>query len=169
MMPDFREISPETITDNTFKLIDKDWMLITAGTLENWNTMTASWGGFGILWSRPVTFCFVRPTRHTYGYMERADRYTLSFFGAEWRDALTLCGTKSGRDTDKAAATGLKPVSGSTGAVWFEQARMVLECRKLYFTDIDPRNFQLPAIEDNYPKKDYHRLYVGEVERCLAR
>lgn len=168
-MPDFREIRPESIADNTFKLIDKDWMLITAGTLESWNTMTASWGGFGILWHRPVSFCFVRPTRHTYEFMERAGRYTLSFFAEEWRDALNLCGTTSGRDTDKAAATGLRPVSGPSGAVWFEQARLVLDCRKLYFADLDPGHFLLPAIEEEYPKKDFHRLYIGEVERCLAR
>ncbi len=164
-----REISAEAIKDNVFNLIDKDWMLITAGTIDAWNTMTASWGGLGILWNMPVAFCFVRPTRHTYGFMEKHDRFTLSFFEEEWRDALTLCGTKSGRDTDKARETGLKPVSGAEGTVCFEQARMVLECRKLYFQDISPERFLDPSIDGNYPNKDYHRMYVGEVLRCLAR
>lgn len=165
----FREVSPEAIKDNVFKLIDKDWMLITAGTIDAWNTMTASWGGLGILWNMPVAFCFVRPTRHTYGFMEEHDRFTLSFFEEEWRDALTLCGTKSGRDTDKAGETGLKPVFGAEGTVYFEQARMVLECRKLYFQDVSPERFLDPSIDDNYPNKDYHRMYVGEVLRCLAK
>jgi flavin reductase (DIM6/NTAB) family NADH-FMN oxidoreductase RutF len=165
----FREIAPESIKDNVFKLIDKDWMLITAGTIDAWNTMTASWGGLGILWNKSVAFCFVRPTRHTYGFMEKHDRFTLSFFEEEWRDALNLCGTRSGRDTDKAKETGLKPVSGAQGTVHFEQARMVLECRKLYFQDISPERFLDPSIDKNYPNKDYHRMYVGEVLRCLAR
>jgi flavin reductase (DIM6/NTAB) family NADH-FMN oxidoreductase RutF len=165
----FREIAPESIKDNVFKLIDKDWMLITAGTIDAWNTMTASWGGLGILWNKSVAFCFVRPTRHTYGFMEKHDRFTLSFFEEEWREALNLCGTRSGRDTDKAKETGLKPVSGAQGTVHFEQARMVLECRKLYFQDISPERFLDPSIDKNYPNKDYHRMYVGEVLRCLAR
>ncbi len=172
-MPDnkveLREVAPEGLTDNVFKLIDKDWMLITAGTMEAWNTMTASWGGLGILWHLPVAFCFVRPTRHMYGFMEKHGRFTLSFFDEKWRAALMLCGTKSGRDVDKAKETGLKPVPGEGETVHFEQARMVLACRKLYFQDISPERFLVPSIDENYPKKDYHRMYVGEVEKCLVR
>jgi flavin reductase (DIM6/NTAB) family NADH-FMN oxidoreductase RutF len=169
-MPDlFRRADPYTLKENVFKLIDLDWMLVTAGTPERWNTMTASWGGLGILWNKPVTFAFVRPTRHTYGFMEKADKFTLSFFPEKYRKALLFCGTKSGRDYDKAKETGLAPVAPAPGAVTFEQARLVLVCRKLYTTDIDPARFIDPRIDRNYPKKDYHRLYVGEVVRCLAK
>ena len=168
-MADFRAVEPRDLTDNAFRLIDRDWMLITAGTLDAWNTMTASWGGLGILWHKPVAFIFVRPTRHTWRFLERHDRFTLSFFTEEHRPALELCGTKSGRDTDKAAATGLRPVAGESGAVYFDQARLVLDCRKLYFQDLDPAHFLDPGIIANYPKSDFHRMYVGEVERCLAK
>jgi flavin reductase (DIM6/NTAB) family NADH-FMN oxidoreductase RutF len=168
-MTDFRAIAPTELRDNPFQLIGEDWMLITAGTLDRWNTMTASWGGLGVLWSRPVAFAFIRPTRHTFGFVERSARFTLSFFGSEWRDALTLCGTKSGRDTDKAKATGLEPVAGPQDTVIFEQARLALVCRKLHAQDLDPARFVEPAIHAEYPKKDYHRVYVGEVEQCLVR
>lgn len=168
-MPDFRPVRPAELKDNPFKLIGEDWMLVTAGTPENWNTMTASWGGLGVLWNRPVAFAFIRPTRHTFGFVERAERFSLCFFSEEWRDALKLCGTRSGRDTDKAKATGLAPFAGPGGAVIFEQSRLALICRKLHAQDIDPARFVEPGIEENYPAKDYHRVYVGEVEHCLSR
>jgi len=169
MAKEFVEIKPEQITDNTFKLIGSDWMLITAGTLDAYNTMTASWGGFGVLWNKNVCFCFVRPTRHTYGFMEKADTFTLTFFDEEYRDALKFCGAYSGRDVDKAAKTGLTPVQGSSGSVYFNEARMVIECRKLYYQDIDPANFIDPSIDKNYSLKDYHRMYVGEIVKCLQK
>ena len=168
-MTDFRTIKPTDLKDNPFKLIGEDWMLITAGELTNWNTMTASWGGLGILWNRPVAFAFIRPIRHTHNFTERSRRFTLSFFDEDWRDALKTCGTTSGRDTDKAEATGLKPIAGPAGTVLFEQARLVMVCRKLHAQKIDPACFIEPTIEALYPEKSYHRVYVGEIEHCLVR
>lgn len=165
-----RNIKPEDISDNTFELIGKDWMLITAGSPDSYNTMTASWGGFGVMWNKNIAWCVVRPTRYTYEFMEKAENFTLTFFDEEYRDALMLCGTKSGRDTDKAAETGLTPVAGELeGTTTFAQARMVLECRKLYYQDIDPANFIDPAIDGNYPDKDYHRMYLGEIVSCRMK
>jgi len=166
---EFKPSQVKSLSDNVFALLDDDWMLITAGSTKKWNTMTASWGGFGILWNKPVAFIFVRPTRHTYRFTETATRFTLSFFERRWKKALLLCGSKSGRDTDKAKATGLTSFSPGPGLVSFRQARMILACRKLYHSDLDPRRFLDPRIERNYPKKDYHRMYVGEIVRCLRR
>ena len=168
MAHNWKSIPPETIKENVFRSIGEDWMLITAGSIDRWNTMTASWGGLGVLWNLKVSFCFVRPTRHTYDFMERSDRYTLSFYEESWRDALDFCGTQSGRDVDKAAETGLMPTE-IEGGVAFEQARLVLVCRKLYQSDIDPGRFVDPSIDSNYPAKDYHRLYIGEVIHCLSK
>src|SRR5512139_341908 len=106
----FSETRPELLSDNPFRLIGADWMLITAGSPDAFNTMTASWGGLGVLWERKVAFCFIRPTRHTYGFIERAGGFTLSFFGEQYRSALQFCGTHSGRDTDKVSGAGLTPV-----------------------------------------------------------
>ena len=162
-------IDPYLIKDNVFKLIGADWMLVTAGTLESFNTMTASWAAMGELWNRRICISFVRPVRHTYQFMEKADYYTLSFFEDKHRDALRLCGQKSGRDVDKIAATGLTPVASDSGAVYFAEARLVMECKKIYIHDIDPAHFLDPKIDDEYPNKDYHRMYIGEVVRCLMR
>lgn len=49
----FHEIAPKTLTENVFSLIGDRWMLITAGTPDRCNTMTASWGGLGVLWRKP--------------------------------------------------------------------------------------------------------------------
>ena len=131
--------------------------------------MTAGWGGFGVLWNKNVCFVYVRPTRLTYQFLEKNPGFTLSFFGKEHRDALSFCGSHSGRDVDKVQKTGLTPAFTENGSVYFSEARMVLECAKLYSQDLDPAAFLDPKIEKNYPQKDYHRLYIGEIIRCMAR
>ena len=161
-----KEIPSNLLTENAFKLIGKDWMLITAGIPGSFNTMTASWGGLGVLWEQPVAFCFVRPTRYTYEFMERSPKFTLSFFEERHRKALTFCGSHSGRDTDKIAGTGLTPLIDG-GFIYFSESRLVLLCRKIYFQDISPDCFLDPKIHDLYPQKDYHRMYVGQIEKCL--
>ena len=170
-MTDFTEIKPERIIDNAIKIIGKDWMLITAGTMAKFNMMTASWGGIGNLWRGPVAFAFVRPQRYTFPLMEANAHFTLTFYDAAvYRDMLNFCGTKSGRDVDKVAATGLTPVEGTTGAVYFAEARLVLECRKVYVQDLKGENFVVPEFDGQfYAAKDYHRLYVGEIVRCLTK
>lgn len=170
MHSDFKPMEPEHIDSNVFELIGDDWMLITAGPPDNYNTMTASWGGFGVLWNKEVCFCVIRPVRYTYEFMERSDVFTLSFFDHDYREALQLCGSKSGRDIDKAAATGLTPIPGSTpGTTTFAQAHMVIECRKIYYQDLDPEHFLEPGIHNNYPQKDYHRMYIGEIVSCMTK
>jgi len=169
-VPRFQEIATETLSENVFRLIGKEWMLITAGDQQAFNPMTASWGGMGFLWGRPVAFAFVRPQRHTFGLMERGAGFTLSFFGPEHREALTYCGTHSGRDVDKIAATGLTPLFASTGEVYFAQARLVLVCHKLYAQDLTEASFVQRAIVDEaYAAHDFHRMYVGGVVQVLAR
>lgn len=165
----FKVIKPEDISDNTFKLVGKDWMLITAGTIGEYNTMTASWGGIGVLWNKNVCFCFVRPSRYTYNFIENSENFTLSFFGEEYREALKICGAKSGKDINKAEVTGLNPFEDSEGMVSFDQARLVIECKKIYFQDLNPENFLATEIQDSYSKGDYHRMYVGEITRCLLK
>lgn len=165
----FKEIKPESIQDNPFSAIGKGWMLITAGTLKNYNMMTASWGGFGVLWHKNICFCVIRPHRYTYGFMEKAKYFSLSFFDKKYKSILEFCGSKSGRDVDKTKETGLTPAKDRTGAVYFKEARLVIICKKIYFQQIDPKNFLDPKIEENYPKKDYHRMYVGEIVCCLIK
>ena len=169
MAEEFVKVEPEEITDNVFEAIGTGWMLVTAGTRESYNTMTASWGTMGVLWNKRICICYVRPSRHTYEFMEKNELFSLSFFEEKHRDILNYCGSHSGRDVDKARETGLQPVEPVTGAVTFEQARMALICRKIYYQDLDPSHFLAEEIEDNYGGSDYHRFYIGEVETCLVR
>ena len=164
----FQTLDPESVQDNVFKLIGKDWMLITAGTRESFNTMTVSWGGMGVLWDKKVCFAFVRPTRYTFEFLEKSEVYTFSFLEEQYRDILMYCGTKSGRDVNKVIETNLTPIFGN-GTVFFAEARLVMECRKIYVQDITPGNFLDQTMNEYYPKKDYHRIYVGEIIRCLKR
>jgi flavin reductase (DIM6/NTAB) family NADH-FMN oxidoreductase RutF len=168
--------------------IGSGWMLITAGNAQadgsgDWNTMTASWGGLGVLWARDVAFMFIRPSRYTFGFANGNPLFTLSFFDrpgspARYRDALSLCGEKSGRDIDKAAETGLTPIvfdgglagGKAAGAVGFKEASEIIVCRKLYTHDFDPAAFIDPvSIEKSYGGKDYHRMYIGEIVGLLAK
>ena len=166
----FRKIDPQELSVNPFNLILKENMLITAGPPDSFNTMTAGWGGLGALWSRNVAFCVVRPVRYTYEFLEREESFTLTWFEEQHRPALQLLGTKSGRDSDKVTESGLTPIAGTLPRTTaFAEARLIMECRKIYAQDIDPKCFLDPKIEDWYPEKDYHRFYVGEIINCLVK
>ena len=169
--PEWVEKDIREFSGPVFDRIGKGWMLITAANLKmdmkNWNTMTASWGGIGVLWRKNVAFIFVRPSRHTYGFVNTAPIFSLSFFDESCRQALNVCGEKSGRDTDKAAAAGLTPIffqgGQISGAVSFKEAKDVIICKKIYSQDIDPALFLDKSIEEIYQGKDYHRMFVGEI------
>jgi flavin reductase (DIM6/NTAB) family NADH-FMN oxidoreductase RutF len=163
----FREINPVEIPGNPIRIIGQEWMLITAGTPAHFNTMTASWGGIGELWFKPVCFCFVRPQRYTYEFMEKSAVFTLSFFDEEFKSKLNFCGSRSGRETDKVKECGFLLREGENGSVFFDEARLVLECRKLYCQDLDPAGFLDGSIMKNYPEGDFHRMYIGEITRVL--
>jgi len=142
------------------------WFLLASGDVakKDYNCMTVAWGGLGAMWGKPLAMVVVRPSRHTWGFMERCDSFTLSAFGEEHRKALSYCGGHSGRDGDKVKACGLTPISSRTvRSPGFDEARLILECRKTYFSDMDPSHFLDPSIEGNYSGKDYHRIYFGEI------
>ena len=158
----FREISVEQLKDNPFTLINKDWMLITAGDAEKHNTMTASWGGVGELWGKYVSTIYIRPQRYTLEFVEREEYYSMCFFGPEYRQALSLCGSKSGRDVDKDAATGLTPCFDQA-APYYEQARLVFLCRKLYRQDMEESAFLDKGLLEKWYDNDLHRMFIAEI------
>lgn len=168
-MSEFLKIDHKEIQDNPFKLIGNDWMLITAGTKNDFNTMTASWGGLGFLWNRPVCHIYIRPQRYTFSFTERNDYFTLSFFEDKYRDCLKLCGSQSGRDIDKVKETGLSIRETENSNIYFAEAKLVIECRKIYYQDIIPDNFIDQTIKSNYPNNDFHRMYIGEVINTLRK
>ncbi|MBR2782817.1 MAG: flavin reductase family protein [Firmicutes bacterium] len=141
-----------------------DGMLLTAGTAEDCNTMAVGWGGLGSLWSRPVCTIYVRPTRHTLGFLEREDYFSLSVLPKDMDDLVNYCGTVSGRDEDKIAHCGFHIACGLGDTPYIAEAKLVLICKKILWDDIDPAKIIDPKDEaENYPLKDYHRVYVGEI------
>jgi len=122
----------------------------------------------GVLWNKPVTYIFVRPQRYTYEFLEKNKSYSLSFFDEKYRKALTICGSKSGRDIDKVKEAGLTPVVSDNGIVHFSEAKLVVECSKLYYQDIDPSHFLDKSINELYDN-DYHRMYIGEITGIVKK
>lgn len=154
--------------EDAFQLIGKEWMLITAGDKDNFNTMTASWGGIGWLWNRPVAYIFVRPERYTYEFIERGGRVTLSFLGEENKPIMNLCGSKSGRDMDKVKETGLRPIETERGGVAYQQSRLTLDCHVLFRSPMQEQHFLDKEILNRWyndnPGGSLHVMYVLEID-----
>ncbi len=147
------------------------WMLLTAGDFEknSFNAMTVGWGSFGVMWNKPFVQVVVRPTRYTYNFMEEFETFTLCTFPEKFRMALELLGTKSGRDGNKIAESGLQPIASTKSvAPAFAEAELIMECRKIYWDDFIPDHFLDRNIHSNYPLKDYHRVYFGEIITILG-
>ena len=165
----FHEIDARNM-ENAVKMIGDDWTLITAEKADgSVNTMTASWGFMGVLWNKPVCAIFIRPQRYTLEFVEEAERLSLTFFEEEWRAALRLCGTKSGRDMDKIAEANLTVCHTENGVPYFREAKTAVICRKLYADMLRPEAFVEQSLLSNYEKNDYHKVYVGEIEQVLLK
>ena len=170
-MKGFVRTEPEKIEGNVFKMIGDEWMLVTASDREGrYNTMTASWGGVGVLWGEPVAFVFIRPQRYTHEFSEDGEAATLSFFRGGYKKELGYCGKVSGRDTDKVSDTGLTPVTTDEGAVGFGEASVILSCRKLYTDKLHEAGFHDEAVRaGSYPMRDYHTMYVYKIEGAYEK
>lgn len=162
----FKEISPKELNENFIKLIADEWMLISAGNREKYNMMTASWGFAGEMWGADSVMTVIRPQRYTFEFINSSDYFTLSFYGDN-KDIHKVCGSKSGRDVDKTVLTGLTPVFADN-TVYFEQARLVLVCKKQYvqqmredcFTDKEPLRWY---------DGDLHYMVIGKIEKVLVK
>lgn len=161
-MKNYRLLSAEQFSENPFSLIGNEWMLVSAAKPDGKiNCMTASWGGFGVLWHKNVCFVFIRPSRYTYEFAEEADSISLSFFGANYRSQLSLCGTKSGRDLDKIKECGFH-VSLEDGVPVFEEARLTVKAKKLYAAPFEEQYFIDKSCIDD--AGNLHKMYVCEIE-----
>ncbi len=165
----WKYIKPEELTNNPFEMIGKDWMLVTAGNKEQCNTMTASWGGLGIMWGKQVAFVFVRPQRYTKEFIDKEERFTLTFFSKEYKKELGYLGKVSGRDENKIEKANLT-VSYENEVPYFEEANIVLVCKKLYHQYLEEQCFiGTENVEKWYPDKDFHMMYVVEIEDVLIK
>ena len=164
----FKEISAKEIKDNIIKAISDEWMLISAGDKNGYNMMTASWGFMGEMWGNDSVIAMMRPQRYTMEFIDKSDYFTLSFYGDN-RDIHKICGLKSGRDVDKTALTGLTPII-SDNTVYFDEARLVLICKKQYVGKLSEKSFTDTApIDKWYPDKDYHNMIIGKIHKVLIK
>ena len=147
---------------NPFDLISHQWMLISAGNQEKWNTMTASWGALGVMWGKPSATCYIRQSRYTKEFVDNNEYYTLTFLQDGYRDALNLMGSRSGRDMDKMHDSGLTPVFVD-GLPTFAEAALVLVCRKRGVTGIALSDMDAETVAKWYPDGDAHTMYIGEI------
>ena len=160
-----KKIGYEELELNPFRVIGEDNFLLTAGSIKDWNTMTAGWGGFGYLWNRPVVFVFVRESRYTLKYLEENDRFSLSFFKADEanREMLRLAGTRSGRDYPKMTGLGLA-ASTKDDAIVFEGANMNITATRACIAKLDDGSFIDRSLLSYYPQGDWHYMLVGSVD-----
>ena len=165
----FQSVNVKELQDNPFSLIGDKWMLITAGDAEKCNTMTASWGGVGVMWGAPAATCYIRPQRYTKEFIDNGEYFTLCFLGEEYRKVLQVCGSKSGRDMDKVKECGFTVKTAACGAPYFEEAELVIVCRKRYVQDFDAAAIPDDVKEKQYPNADYHTMYIGEIVEVLSK
>lgn len=169
MMSNWTTIQAEQLHSDTFTMIGKEWMLVTAQHDGVVNTMTASWGGLGILWNRKVAFVFIRPQRYTKTLIDSSDTLSLSFYDESMRKTLSYLGSVSGSHENKIDNAGLH-ISHKQGIPYFEEANTVLLCRKLYAQDMTEESFtDTSLIAKNYSLKDFHTMYVVEIEEVLVK
>lgn len=165
----FNKITPEELTCNPFKMIGKDWLLITAEKGNKQNTMTASWGGVGINWGKPVVYIFIRPQRYTKEFVDASDTFSLSVLPESFRKQLSYLGTVSGRDEDKIKKAGLT-VTHEGATPFFEEADTVFICKKLYSQELKPECFIDKECDEKwFANKDYHIMYVAEILEVLKK
>ncbi|HAU5239035.1 TPA: flavin reductase [Clostridioides difficile] len=165
----FREVKIEELQFNPFTKIGKEWLLITAGDSEKFNTMTASWGGVGVYWGKNVVTTYIRPQRYTKEFVDSNDTFTVAFFDETYREALNICGTICGRDINKIEKAGLTPYFVDD-TVAFEEANMIIVCKKLYHGNMPPENFDAKENDKKwYPEKDYHTMYISEIIKVLVK
>ena len=163
----FKEISPEEVRENTFSLIGKDWMLISAEKDGNINTMTAAWGGFGVMWHENVVFVVIRPQRFTKEFVDFNERFSLSFLPSKYKKQLTYLGSVSGKEENKIKKSGLT-IEKESGVPYFKESKLVIICKKLYVQNYNEDCFLDKELMNKwYPDKDYHTMYIAKVEKVF--
>ena len=161
----YKTVDPRCIKDNLIKCLAEEWALITAGNEKSYNMMTASWGFFGEMWNKECAVCAIRPQRYTYDFVDNSDIFTLCFMGDN-KAVHKICGRMSGRDIDKLNETGLTPIYDN-GAVYYEECKTVIICKKLYADTLKEECFTDPSPLSCY-QGDYHKMFVGEIIKVLV-
>lgn len=163
----FREISPLELEENIFKLLSRDFLLLTTESEGKANTMTVGWGGIGVMWGKNVVFVAVRPERYTYEILDATEHFSLSAVTEDKKSAIAYCGKVSGRDTDKLSACGLSLLHRN-GTPYIAESKIVFNCKKLSKTPLSQTDFPADsAIPERWYGGGYHAIFVGEIESVL--
>lgn len=165
-----KKIEIQDFNENVFKLIGDDWLLINTYNEEKVNSMTASWGGMGVLWNKEVAYIFIRPQRYTQELLPNNEYFSLSVMGEEYRDVLNYLGSVSGRDENKLEKANLAVTKDENGAPIIEEARLNIMVRKLFCQQMTEDAFADKDLVDiNYPNKDFHFVYVLEILKIIEK
>ena len=165
----FKEIKATDIKENIVDLLKNNWGLVTAGDSEKYNMMTVSWGAMGELWGKDSVTVYIRPQRYTEEFMNAFDHFTLSFFSLDKKQAVHgICGSKSGRDINKTDACGLTP-NFDEAAPYFEEAKLVLECKKMYAQSLNAESITDRESVDKWYDNDFHKMYISEITKVLVK
>ena len=168
-MHSFQSFTADMMECSPFDKIGKEWMLVTAGNEEKVNTMTASWGGMGVMWGKNAAFIVIRQSRYTKEFIDKNEFFSISFLDETYRQALNYCGAHSGRDEDKIANAGLNS-NHKMGIPFIDESNLVLLCHKLSATRITEDSFLSPDIKEKwYPDGNMHTMYIAEIMEVLAR
>ena len=163
-----KPIDAASLSFNPFDKLAKQWALVSAGTPDRFNMMTVSWGAVGVIWGKPSVTAYIRQSRYTKEFVDQNDTFVLTFLKDGHRDALNVLGSKSGRDMDKMRASGLTPAVVD-GGVTFEEAELVLVCRKRFVQDMPKENFvNQETLDKWYADQNYHTMYIGEIVAAYA-
>jgi flavin reductase (DIM6/NTAB) family NADH-FMN oxidoreductase RutF len=169
IMNKFKEIKPEELNKSTFQLIGKDWMLITAEKDNKINTMTAAWGGFGVMFTKNVVYIVIRPQRYTKEFVDNSDTLSLTFFDETFRKQLNYLGTVSGKDEKKISKANLT-IQHLNNTPYFYEANIAIICKKIYAQDFKSECFIASELDTKwFPEKDYPTLYIAEIEKILIK
>lgn len=175
----FKEIDFRELRVNPMTMFGIDWALAGAGNEQNgYNAMTIAWGHLGAIWDRPTekgktiiptVEVYLRPQRYTKDFFDKEEFFTVSVFDKKYKKALGYMGSHSGCKEDKIANAGLNPIFVDH-TIGFEEANMIFICRKIYHAPLKEEGFvEKKIIADNYPEKDFHEMYVGEILKVLVK
>lgn len=164
----FKEINIDEIKFNVFNKLNNEWALVTANNNNKVNTMTISWGGFGVIWNKNVATIYIRNSRYTKKIIDSSNYFTISFYDDKYRDKLKYLGTTSGEYIDKIKNVNFNTVIDNKVS-YFKEANMVIICKKIYKGTLESCNFLDGSINNNYKDGDYHTMYIGEIEKILIK
>ncbi|MDR1343376.1 MAG: flavin reductase [Prevotellaceae bacterium] len=170
----FQPIEAKDIPGDVFTHVGSDFTVITAGNPSRYNSMVASWGGWGILFGKPATWCYLRSNRYTLEMMRKEQTYTMAYFNQEYKDDIMLFGAKSGRNTDKMKESKLTSVQTPSGSMAYKEARLIIECKLFEVTTVAPDDFYTEEgrkfiVDAHAETGEYHKVVFGEIASVWLR